>query len=361
MSRYPAGGSTEAPRHPDFRARPDPGDRAPRPARRASSAPPRLRFHLRGTRGVRAAPPGRRPRCSGSRSPSSGSRACGASRAARLPSSGRSDPSWRPVAKGASRYRGGPRRADGAFRPGWPQSWMNAIVDGEPVTPRYGRAVEVNALWHAALKASARLERLAEERGAPASSPKAWHVAQALQRSVLVRGAGAPVRRRRPGAARLEPAPQSDLRRLAVGGSAPAAPGPSRCTGRCATYLLTPLGLRTLDPVRPALPRPPLRTIAWDDRARSRSTREPRGPGCSDPSPTRTSASSAAAPENRAVLCGPGSRDSEAHVRGGRRGLDLARSSTETSRTLRAAAFAEARSVGEIARVLYDVPEASGH
>jgi glycogen debranching enzyme len=42
---------------------------------------------------------------------------------------------------------------------------MDAVVDGQPVTPRYGRAVEVNALWHAALKAAARLERLAEEGG----------------------------------------------------------------------------------------------------------------------------------------------------------------------------------------------------
>jgi len=45
--------------------------------------------------------------------------------------------------------------------PGRALTWMDAVVDGSPVTPRNGRPVEINALWHAALKASARLERLA--------------------------------------------------------------------------------------------------------------------------------------------------------------------------------------------------------
>jgi glycogen debranching enzyme len=61
--------------------------------------------------------------------------------------------------------------------PGRALTWMNAVVDAAPVTPRYGRAVEVNVLWHAALKAAARLERLAEE-GARAREleTEAWHV-----------------------------------------------------------------------------------------------------------------------------------------------------------------------------------------
>ena len=63
--------------------------------------------------------------------------------------------------------------------PGQPLTWMNAIADGEPVTPRYGRAVEVNALWHAALKAAARLERIAEENTrARELESQAWHVAR---------------------------------------------------------------------------------------------------------------------------------------------------------------------------------------
>jgi glycogen debranching enzyme len=27
-------------------------------------------------------------------------------------------------------------------------TWMNAVVEGKPVTPRYGYVVEVNALWY---------------------------------------------------------------------------------------------------------------------------------------------------------------------------------------------------------------------
>ena len=58
-------------------------------------------------------------------------------------------------------------------------TWMDAIVDGAPVTPRAGRAVEVNALWHAALKSAARLERLAGETGrARELESEAWHVAR---------------------------------------------------------------------------------------------------------------------------------------------------------------------------------------
>lgn len=62
---------------------------------------------------------------------------------------------------------------------GQPLTWMNAMSEDGPVTPRYGRAVEVNALWHAALKAAARLERLAEERErARELESQAWHVAR---------------------------------------------------------------------------------------------------------------------------------------------------------------------------------------
>ena len=63
--------------------------------------------------------------------------------------------------------------------PGKPLTWMNAIVDGQPVTPRAGKAVEVNALWHAALKGAARLERLAgEATRARELEAEAWHVAR---------------------------------------------------------------------------------------------------------------------------------------------------------------------------------------
>lgn len=61
--------------------------------------------------------------------------------------------------------------------PGRALTWMDAMVDGVPVTPREGRPVEVNALWHAALKSAARLERLAEESlRARELEAEAWHV-----------------------------------------------------------------------------------------------------------------------------------------------------------------------------------------
>ncbi len=61
--------------------------------------------------------------------------------------------------------------------PGHALTWMDAIADGEPVTPRTGRQVEVNALWHAALKSAARLERLADEGSrARELEAQAWHV-----------------------------------------------------------------------------------------------------------------------------------------------------------------------------------------
>ncbi len=63
--------------------------------------------------------------------------------------------------------------------PGRALTWMDAIVDGQAVTPRTGRPVEMQALWHAALKSAARLERLA---GEPARArdleTSAWKVAR---------------------------------------------------------------------------------------------------------------------------------------------------------------------------------------
>lgn len=61
-------------------------------------------------------------------------------------------------------------------------TWMDSKVDGQPAVPRIGKAVEVNALWHAALKTAARLERLAEEHSrARELEAEAWHVARKFQ------------------------------------------------------------------------------------------------------------------------------------------------------------------------------------
>jgi predicted glycogen debranching enzyme len=61
-------------------------------------------------------------------------------------------------------------------------TWMDSRVDGQPAVPRIGKPVEVNALWHAALKAAARLERLAGESArARELEAEAWHVARRFQ------------------------------------------------------------------------------------------------------------------------------------------------------------------------------------
>jgi len=77
--------------------------------------------------------------------------------------------------------------ADGllqASAPGRALTWMDAVVDGEPVTPRSGKPVEVNALWHAALRSAARLERLADESArARELESEAWHVARRFNES----------------------------------------------------------------------------------------------------------------------------------------------------------------------------------
>ncbi len=43
-------------------------------------------------------------------------------------------------------------------------TWMNAVVDGQPVTPRRGKSVEVNALWYSALCWASRWAEILSER-----------------------------------------------------------------------------------------------------------------------------------------------------------------------------------------------------
>lgn len=71
---------------------------------------------------------------------------------------------------------------DGLLRQGaegYQLTWMDAKVDGWVVTPRRGKAVEINALWYSALRL---LERwLTEERGAAAARPIADAAARARE------------------------------------------------------------------------------------------------------------------------------------------------------------------------------------
>lgn len=51
-----------------------------------------------------------------------------------------------------------------AGNPGQALTWMDAVVDGKPVTPRIGMPVEVNALWYNAIMFSMELAKAAEDK-----------------------------------------------------------------------------------------------------------------------------------------------------------------------------------------------------
>jgi predicted glycogen debranching enzyme len=140
-----------------------------------------------------------------------------------------------------------------------PLTWMDALVDGQPVTPRCGKPIEVNALWYSSLCWAAEwADRLSQqEQNHPALSnqarryrQQAEHVKQSLQRfwnpesSYLLDG--------------IEPDDRADptirpnavialsLRHCAF------SPEQARRVLQIARdRLLTPYGLRSLDPTHP--------------------------------------------------------------------------------------------------------------
>jgi predicted glycogen debranching enzyme len=143
--------------------------------------------------------------------------------------------------------------ADGLLRQGaegWALTWMDARIDGVPVTPRAGKPVEVNALWIRGLEFAARLAPDADSRhrwSALADQARGSFAA----RFVRPDGAGlfdvvdgpagddAAVRPNQLFAVSLPDAP------LADGVAARAV------VDACARDLLTPLGLRSLSPSDP--------------------------------------------------------------------------------------------------------------
>jgi predicted glycogen debranching enzyme len=134
-----------------------------------------------------------------------------------------------------------------AGAPGVALTWMDARVGGAPVTPRIGKPVEVQALWIAALRASAALDprwRRIADRAADAFHARFWNPAAGCLYDVIdVDG--------RPGATDGSVRPNQIL---AVGGL----PEPLLDGERAAAVvevvermLLTPIGLRTLAPGSP--------------------------------------------------------------------------------------------------------------
>lgn len=68
--------------------------------------------------------------------------------------------------------------SDSLIISGQAQTWMDARVDGRPVTPRAGKACEINALWYKSLRA---MEVLAGAIGKPWDSDLAYRVKQSYQ------------------------------------------------------------------------------------------------------------------------------------------------------------------------------------
>jgi predicted glycogen debranching enzyme len=144
--------------------------------------------------------------------------------------------------------------SDGLLRsgePGMALTWMDAIVDGKPVTQRAGKPVEVNALWYNALRI---MERLAERFSIPNDMARFARMADKLEENFLpvywnaragclydcidAGGADASIRPNQLFAVSL-PFPLLDSE---------SAQSVVRVVG---DKLLTPMGLRTLDPEHP--------------------------------------------------------------------------------------------------------------
>ena len=153
--------------------------------------------------------------------------------------------------------------------PGRALTWMNATVDGRPVTQRAGKPVEVNALWHAALKSAARLERLAGEMGrARELESEAWHVGRRFNEAFWNAGEGCLYDV-------IADGPDASLRPnqiFAVSLTEDLLP-PHRARSvywAVRRKLLTPFGLRTLDPGDPRY----RGSCAGDERARLASAHQ---------------------------------------------------------------------------------------
>ncbi len=144
--------------------------------------------------------------------------------------------------------------ADGllvAGGPGTNLTWMDARVDGQPVTPRHGKPVEVNALWYNALRLiegwarelgdgpqAARCQQLADRAQASFES-RFWNPAKDCLYDVLL--PEGPDGRVRPNQLLALSLPFPLLQ-----------PGQRRAVlRRVEAELLTPVGLRTLSPGEP--------------------------------------------------------------------------------------------------------------
>ena len=66
----------------------------------------------------------------------------------------------------------------GWYAPGVALTWMDAVVGGQPVTPRYGKPVEINALWYSALCWASRWAEILSEQETVADGARLTKQAQ---------------------------------------------------------------------------------------------------------------------------------------------------------------------------------------
>ena len=155
---------------------------------------------------------------------------------------------------GGTRFGIGVDPADGLLRQGAPGralTWMDARVDGVAVTPRAGKAVELNALWVNALDTAADLCVRVGRDPAPLRA-RAAACRRAFRAAFIVPGGCRDV-------VDGDPAQAGQIRpNCLLAASLPHAPllagdpAARAIVARVGATLLTPLGVRSLDPADPA-------------------------------------------------------------------------------------------------------------
>ena len=153
-----------------------------------------------------------------------------------------------------TRFGIGVDAADGLLHqgePGWALTWMDARIDGQPVTPRAGKPVEVNALWIRTLSIAARVARAAERRQAYAALAER---AQASFEARFVRSDGRGLYDvvDGPGGDDAAVRPNQLLAVSLPDGPLAGDEAAARTVVEACRPLLTPLGLRSLAPGDPA-------------------------------------------------------------------------------------------------------------
>jgi len=156
-----------------------------------------------------------------------------------------------------TRHLGGTRfgigaDADGLLRQGeegWALTWMDARIDGVPVTPRIGKPVEVNALWIETLEVAGRLARTDRWRATHDAARAAF-----VDRFVRQDGGGLLDLVDGPGGDDAALRPNQLLAVSLPGGPLAGAADAdvARASVEACRTLLTPLGLRSLAPDDPA-------------------------------------------------------------------------------------------------------------